>query len=234
MKKIKDILIIGFLLVLLMGLGQPASAHTGINDTLPGTNRPDYVYASINVPCSAPGWHPTIPNANLGEDTDGDDICDLWETPTGLVIDFVPPAGNTGAGQRFTYTWNCGTNPGEDPQCPSLNKKDVYLELDWMKDSANSHVPASGVVQAVMDAYAASGVSNGLGNPTGITLHVQYGEWPASATASQVGNTKFHKDSLYTNQSTSPTKPGYYRLKQYTFGTVCERFANTACPPETG
>ncbi|HXV39182.1 MAG TPA: hypothetical protein VD699_06405, partial [Nitrosopumilaceae archaeon] len=169
----------------------------------------------------------------LGGDTDGDGICDLWETDSGLLVDFMPPAGQTGAGQRFTYSYPCGTEAGDDSPCPSPDKKDVYLELDWMKDSANSHVPLAGVVQSVKDAYAASPVSNPDGT-TGIILHVQYGEWPASSTSSQQGNTKFHKDSLYTNLSSNPFFPGFYRLKQYTFGTVCERFAGTTCPADAG
>ena len=229
MEKIKDIAIIGFFFVLFVGLGQTASAHTGINDSLPGTNRPDYVYASIDVPCDVAGWSSS--GGNLGFDSDMDGICDSWETTSGLIIDFVPPLGNAAAGQPFHYEYLCGSSPGQDSQCPSTHKKDVYLELDWMEDPANSHVPASGVVQAVMDAYAASGVSNGLGNPTGITLHVQYGEWPTAAD-SHKGDIEFHKDQLYTNQSTSPATPGYYRLKQYTFGTACERFGS--CPTDTG
>lgn len=233
MQKITFVIVTGIFLVLAFGLADTASAHTGINDSLPGTNRVDYVYATINAPCSTTGWHPTDPSQNLGGDTDGDGICDLWETSTGLLVDFMPPAGSTGAGQRFTYSYPCGTDPGQDPQCPSPNHKDVYVELDWMKDPANSHVPLAGVVQGIKDAYAASPVSNPDGT-TGINLHVQYGEWPASSTSTQQGNTKFHKDSLYTNQSTSPTKPGFYRLKEYTFGTVCERFADTTCPADTG
>jgi len=233
MQKITVITLSGILLILVFGLVNTASAHTGINDSLPSTNRADYVYSTINAPCNVVGWHPTDPTQNLGGDADGDAICDLWETSSGLLVDFMPPAGQTGAGQRFTYSYSCGTNPGQDPQCPSADKKDVYLELDWMKDPANSHVPLAGVVQAVIDAYAASPVSN-PDLTTGIRLHVQYGEWPASGTSSQQGNTKFHKDSIYTNTSSNPSFPGFYRLKQYTFGTVCERFADTTCPADSG
>jgi len=233
MQKITVATLSGIFLILAFGLLNTSSAHTGINDALPSPNRSDYVYSTINAPCNTVGWHPTNSSQNLGGDTDGDGICDLWETPTGLLVDFKPPAGQTGAGQRFTYSYPCGTESGQDPQCPSPNHKDVYVELDWMKDTANSHVPLAGVVQGVKDAFAASPVSN-PDSITGINLHVQYGEWPASGTSTQQGNTKFHIDSLYTNQSTSPTKPGFYRLKQYTFGTVCERFADTTCPADTG
>jgi len=233
MQKIRGIILTGIFVLVSIGVWNIAYAHTGINDTLPSPNRADYVYSTINAPCNVVGWHPTNPTLDLGGDTDGDGICNLWETSTGLLVDFMPPAGQLGAGQRFTYSYSCGTNPGQDPQCPSPNKKDVYLELDWMKDPANSHVPLAGVVQSVKDAYAASPVSNPDGT-TGIRLHVQNGEWPASGTSSQQGNTKFHKDTLYTNLSSNPTFPGFYRLKQYTFGTVCERFADTTCPADTG
>lgn len=233
MQKITGSLLAGIFLLLSFGLVNTASAHTGINDALPATNRADYVYSTINALCDVVGWNSTSSTSTLGGDADGDAICDGWEKSTGLLVDFTPPAGQTGAGQRFTYSYACGSNPGQDSQCPSPGKKDVYLELDWMKDAANSHVPAAGVVQSVIDAYAAAPVSNPDGT-TGIRLHVQNGEWPASGTASQQGNTKFHKDSLYTNLSYNPSFAGFYRLKQYTFGTVCERFADTTCPADTG
>ena len=233
MQKILGITILGIFLILSLGFVNNAAAHTGINDALPSTNRPNYVYSTINAPCNVVGWHPTNPALDLGGDSDGDGICNLWETASGLLVDFMPPAGQIGAGIRFTYNYTCGAGAGQDPQCPSPNKKDVYLELDWMKDPANSHAPLSGVVQAVKDAYAASPVANPDGT-TGIILHVQNGEWPASGTASHQGDIKFHKDSIFTNQSTDPLTPGFYRLKQYTFGTVCERFADTTCPTDTG
>lgn len=226
-------MISGILLVLGLGLIHTAAAHSGINDSLPTTNRADYVYATINAPCNVIGWHPTDSSQDLGGDADGDGICDDWETSNGLKVDFKPPPGQTGQGQRFTYEYKCVTGGGIDPQCPSPTKKDVYVELDWMKDPNNSHVPLTGVIQAVQDAYANSPVTN-TGDTSGITLHVQYGERPDSSTDSKKGDTKFHKDSLYTNQSTQLGKTGFYRLKQYTFGTVCERFANTSCPADTG
>lgn len=218
------------------GTVNTAFAHTGINDAVETTSRQDYVYSNINAPCSETGWNATSATSTLGDDVDGDGICDGWERPTGLLIDFIAPASvGAGAGHRFTYSYVCGAGVGEDPQCPSPDKKDVYLELNWMKDPNNSHVPAAGVVQAVKDAYAAAPVINPNGQP-GIRLHVQFGEWPASPTASHQGDVKWHKDSLTTNWSATNTTSllGFYRMKSYTFGTVCERFADTICPADTG
>jgi len=212
------VILAGVFVILAFGLVNAATAHTGIINTLPSPNRADYVHSTLNVPCSTNGWNTTSPGGNLSGDADADGICDGWERSTGLFIDFTPPAGYAGAGQKFNYSYPC------DPYCPSRDKKDVYLELDWMKDSANSHVPIDGVVQAVIDAWAAAPVSNPNGT-TGITLHVQYGEWPA-ADSNQRGDIQWHNDTLTTNTSYQSTTPGFYRLKQHTFGTMDERFAD--------
>lgn len=215
----------GILLILPLGLVNTAVAHTGSNDTIPSPNRADYVYSTnLNVPCSTGGWNQTS-SSDLGGDADGDAICDGWELSTGLLIAFKPPAGKPGAGQNFTYSYPCGVNPGQDPQCPSRDHKDVYVELDWMEDPGQSHDPLdSSVVQGIKNAWAAAPVSNPDGT-TGIRLHVQYGEWPAAGSAYQKGDIQWHKDLLYTNWSSQTAYPGFYRLKQHTFGTMDERFA---------
>lgn len=217
----------GIFLLFAFGLANNAVAHTaGTDDAIPSPNRAaDWIYSTLDVPCSTNGWNSTDPSSNLMGDADGDGICDGWELGTGLFIDFTPPAGYAGAGQKFNYSYPCGSDAGQDPNCPSRYKKDVYLELDWMEDPANSHVPLDGVVQAIIDAWAAAPVSN-LDGTTGITLHVQYGEWPAASTPSQTGDIQWHKNTLYTNLSYQTAYPGFYRLKQHTFGTMDERFAD--------
>ena len=216
----------GILLILPLGFVNTAVAHTGGNEALPSPNRADYVYSTnFNVPCDVVGWNQTSSTSTLMGDADGDAICDGWELSSGLLIAFRPPAGRPGAGQNFTYSYPCGSNPGQDPQCPSRDKKDVYLELDWMRDSpGNSHVPITGVVQSVKDAWAAGNVTN-LDGITGIILHVQNGEWPAASSSSQQGDIQWHNSTLYTNLSSDSSKAGFYRLKQHTFGTMDERFA---------
>ena len=75
-------------------------------------------------------------------DTDCDQLADTWET-----------SGYNGLNLPAM---------GSDP-----NVKDIFLEIDYM----THHKPRSGVLEAVTTAFQNSGVSNGLGNPTGIRLH---------------------------------------------------------------
>lgn len=218
----------GIFVIALFGLMNTASAHyAAVDDPIPTPGRAGYVITDFGtVDCFADGWD--TDGGNLGGDDDGDSICNEWEPANaGLQIEFKPTTGIR-AGSVFSYTLPCGAGTS-DPVCPSPDKKDVYLELDWMMDSTNnSHKPGGGVVQSVKNAFDAA--PNG-----GITLHVINGEYPLSSTYTRQGDIKWHKNSLYTNWSSQAGDlwQGFYRLKQYTFGTVSERFANTVVPAET-
>ena len=218
---VTKIIITSIFALTLFGLNIAYANNNAVGDRNPSelTNRPGFVNTTWkNVSCTGLG---------NGLDTDGDGICDAWEDQSqflGLNIDF------TKSGKRYQYQWACGQGAGMDPNCPSPTKRDVYLELDWMHDGINnSHVPLLGVVSDVKAAFAAAPDPDG-GGPieAGITLHVQNGEYPASTTTAVQGDTMWHTNQLFTNWSSDGTAAhvGFYRLKQYTFGTVADRWAN--------
>ena len=189
-------------------------------------SRSGFVYASptIKYLCSDPAWKNET-GFPLGGDTDGDGICDSWETPRGLVVSLQSNGPIPAAGTPLHYEYLCTAGGGPDPDCPNPNRPDIYVELDWMTDSANSHVPLAGVIQNVKNSFLNAPV--GSAPNTGIVLHVQNGETTNS------GDILWHKNSLYTNWSNQAAYPGLYRIKQYYFGTVAERNGQTV-PALTG
>jgi PKD repeat protein len=86
-------------------------------------------------------------------DKDGDGLFDGWET-NGIhmnddgVVDLALPS--------------LGANP---------DHKDLFIEIDWMEDSAHSHTPMLGVSDAVIAAFANAPIANPDGT-TGINLHI--------------------------------------------------------------
>jgi murein DD-endopeptidase MepM/ murein hydrolase activator NlpD len=93
-------------------------------------------------------------NVGLGNgDKDGDGLFDSWET-AGIhmnddgVVDLNLPA--------------LGANP---------DRKDLFIEIDWMADGTHSHRPMAGVSQTVINAFADAPVTNPDGT-SGINLHI--------------------------------------------------------------
>jgi hypothetical protein len=82
-------------------------------------------------------------------DSDGDGLLDNWET------DGVDSDGDG------TIDLDLSSDP---------NHKDLFLELDYMSAGGHNHAPASGVLGAMVSAFASAPVSNPDGS-TGITLH---------------------------------------------------------------
>ena len=217
-----------------------ASAHTTSAPTPDGTmsdysSRSNFIYASPTpkYQCSdATNWpYPNGTGGDLGGDLDQDGICDKWEVNSGpnrhgLVIYFKTPATYSPApNTTFYYEHLCdpsGVNRTRDIDCPSPSKKDIYVELDWMKDSANSHAPLTNVIANVKNSFNKAPVGSTPNN--GITLHIQYGEIPASDS----GDIGWHKNSLFTDWSYQAAYPGFYRIKQYYFGTIAERHGTDA------
>ncbi len=205
--KIKEILL-GLLLVFVISViaidytHEANATHHGADYSFPSPDNPGYIDSSVpNIDCNAIGADP-VDGGNLGGDTDLDGICNDWEPSTGsdLTIRFKYPY-TTGTVYQYTYDCNCA-----DP-----NKRDVFVELDWLL----YHAPSAGVITDVINAFSNA--------PTPINLHIQYGETASS------GEINFHKDLLKTFSSSS-TNPGFYRLKQYWFGTQSEREPNTGSP----
>lgn len=86
-------------------------------------------------------------------DSDGDGLFDIWETQ-GIdtdgdgTIDLDLPA------------------MGADP-----NKKDIFVEVDWMEEDDHTHKPIPGAIETIVESFANSPVDNGQG----INLHVDVG-----------------------------------------------------------
>jgi len=92
-------------------------------------------------------------------DVDQDGICDAWEDgslgPAGLNINY--PGG------AVYYRLAC--NPGLLDDCPGTDKKDIYLEIDYM----DNHRPNAQAIAEVIAAFANAPVGPG----SGIRLHIQ-------------------------------------------------------------
>jgi probable HAF family extracellular repeat protein len=92
----------------------------------------------------------TDPDGDGNPDSDGDGLCDTWET-TGIDAD-----------DNGTIDL---TLPGASPK-----HKDIFLEMDTMQNGRGSDAPSDGAIQDVVDAFAAAPVQNGEGG-TGVALH---------------------------------------------------------------
>lgn len=123
-------------------------------------------------------------NTSFGTDTDGDGLLDDWETngydfDNDGVIDVNLPA------------------MGADP-----NKKDIFVEVDWMSDSTHSHKPNPVAIARIVNSYANSPVDG-----IGINLHVDGGSDSIDYVTGQPwgelsgGNEIAHQDVLGQNQS---------------------------------
>lgn len=107
----------------------------------------------------------------LNPDTDGDGIWDGDEV-YGTVEDLDLPA--------------MGASPV---------RKDIFVEIDWMVESedcgSHSHRPSAQAIADLQAAFAASPVVNPYGGPTGISLHVDYGQGAPFVNGTNIGNDPF-------------------------------------------
>lgn len=169
-----------------------------------------------------------------GGDPNNDGICGNWKVNSGpnagLHINFTDSSQGT---TPVTYLYNLSCVPGNtianDPTgltvCPSPNKKDIYVEVDWMTGQGPDPQAIADVVKAF--------------DKQGIALHVQAGENPA-ANSGDIGVHYCDVRMLLKNypatagRACSPTSTNYQSypyLKQNFFGTVSERSGDpTACP----
>ncbi|GKS67807.1 hypothetical protein YTPLAS73_13540 [Nitrosarchaeum sp.] len=102
-----------------------------------------------------------------GIDSDGDYICDVWETATGLKI----PTAQSGV--FYTYSCNPSATYASDPSgatvCPKVGVKDLYVEADYML----GHKPSTQSINDVVAAFKNSPVKNPFtGATVGVQLHV--------------------------------------------------------------
>ena len=118
----------------------------------------------------------------VAQDSDGDGLWDDWET-SGIDTD--------GDGTMDYNLPALGANP---------QRKDVFVEVDWMDcaaagsdcaaGDAHSHRPAAAAVTAVVNAFAAANVSNPDGS-TGIDIHLDVSNAVAHEQALVIPNACF-------------------------------------------
>ena len=151
-----------------------------------------------------------------GNDDDNDGLCDSWEINSGRAFRGLKILR---ADSSVAYSYACrplvddtsfGVNAQPAPNnvnvCPNSQKRDVYLEIDYMI----GHKPLRGALDDLVAAFAAADVTNPDGS-TGITAHIQLDE--------SVG---FHSDSIpFTD--TPADDNDYYELKGMRFGKASER-----------
>ena len=128
-------------------------------DVAPGTytvtpSHNDYAFTPdsrlVSVPPEASGVD--FVGTHADTDTDGDGLFDVWETQ-GIdsdgddEIDIDLPA------------------MGADP-----DKKDIFVEVDWMSDDNHSHQPQPEAIEEIVDSFANSPIDGG-----GVNLHVDVG-----------------------------------------------------------
>ena len=134
-------------------------------------------------------------------DNDCDGLADIWET-NGYDV-------NNDATVDLTF-------PGANP-----DRKDIYVELDFMNASGKNHAPRPGVVQAVVDKFNAAPVSNPNGQPNGINLHVVVNE-PIPHTDSITMWSGFDalKDTWFGENDVERSKPMTMIAKDNTYHYV--------------
>jgi len=138
---------------------------------------------------AGPVWTFTTGGASACVDTDGDRLCDSYETNTGV---YVGPT-NTGTSPILADTDGDGINDGDEVlgtvaglNLPAMGlnplKKNILLEYDWVADNEDpgtcgphSHQPSIAMINRVASAFAAASVSNPDGT-TGITVIQDYGQ----------------------------------------------------------
>lgn len=95
----------------------------------------------------------------LKADTDGDGLKDGWEV-VGIVPAMAGPAGNF---QPLSIA-------GADPL-----RKDIFVEVDWMRDQTHTHEFRRAARDRVEDAFNRAPVSNPSGE-MGINIHIDTGQ----------------------------------------------------------
>ena len=174
MKSIHATIYITIFAVLIFFVAQTAMADTD-------NRRTNTVFASCGV---TPG---------TTADSDGDFICDNWESTANSLIVNYPTGAST------SYTYDCGTN-ALDTRCPAPATdgiRDIFVEIDCISGQCPSDAALIKVREAFWTAKQ-------------IRLHIQKSE----QTLSEPIPTRFPG----TNSA-----PGFDQIKSVHFGTTTER-----------
>jgi DNA-binding beta-propeller fold protein YncE len=171
-------------------------------------------------------------DGNGNSDNDNDGICDLWEFQGGAHSGNHRGLEITFGGDFYQYVdENDGVtckplidDPAasaaddsaygtldDTPFCPDPNKKDIFVEIDYM----TGHKPDAAALRKVVEAFAtAPSTGNPAGVGPGINLHLLVD-----------GDIGFHQISLPEDAVVSVANPhgGFKQIKQSNFMTAPER-----------
>jgi len=143
----------------------------------------------------------------LEGDTDGDAICDEWETEDGLLITFTDD-------DDVTTQWFEACDKDIPNDCPDPRRKDLYVEIDYM----SYHKPDADAIADVVAAFDNAPLENPGGSdtsePTGVNLHVLVDD--------DIGD-----HVVLMPFETTGGILGFHDRKEIFFGTVDERTAGT-------
>ena len=211
-----------------------SAAGTGTGDT---TTDDTTVWTKLTVGFTTSGDVCTF-NGVAGTDNDKDNICDRWENPSTPSPGPGLPANSathryvtcpTTAGHAAAIDPQCPITPGQapsimydlcNPTCPTLGKKDIYVEID----SKTGFVPSDTAINNVIKAFANAPAPNGP-----ITLHVK-----KDATISTIPNNLFvWKDPASLNYNDNIATNDFFNIKKTNFGTAAERGGSSGMPGMT-
>jgi hypothetical protein len=152
---------------------------------------------------------------NHGGDADLDGICDDWEQgDAGLVIP-DPDGGdaiyNYPCTTLITDPFRTITDNRNSVQCPTPDKKDIFIEMDYM----TGHKPFSESLLQLVDAFQNAPVdADGDGTNEGINLHIQVDD-----------HYGFHQQVLEFEEcdSVNTCDTSYRDLKEQFWGTADDR-----------
>ncbi|WP_371503654.1 hypothetical protein [Nitrosopumilus adriaticus] len=149
---------------------------------------------------------------NHGGDTDSDGICNTWEDQAAFIASGWDP------GLWISYPYVDGTNSTmyhygcDSAGCPSIDRKDIYLEIDWM----TNHQPDPDAIKDVVDSFDKAPVDCSGTVCKGIRLHVQDGGMGDEIPDAPNG--------IYFPGINHPRfTPGFDQVKAYYFGNSTER-----------
>jgi hypothetical protein len=152
--------------------------------------------------CACPG-PACCPTGDL--DSDGDGLLDCWETNRGIDFD-----GDCAIDLNLANYAGTGD--------PDVNRKDLYVELDFMSGVQPNAIALANIVTT----FANAPVPNGLGQPPGIKVHFQVDE-QVTASAGQNFDTEF---SPCTASGTGQKTFDVWKSER--FGTATERMSAAA------
>jgi hypothetical protein len=173
--------------------------------------------AAVAAPALGPACTNPDGTANL-TDSDGDGLLDCWETALPRpCIDF-DGNGTCDIELCVDSDGNGQIDPGE---CADPNRKDTFVEVDWLQ----LHQPIRNAITRVIQKFAAAPVDGNLG----IRLHVQLDEAlkdGPGAGANMIPHSAGVNELMAFEPYTLPPGPGvldFDTLKANNFGTLAER-----------